>query len=73
MKTATETNNFHEVEVSTVTLSNGTIETIIFFNDTELWCTRKVQDIKKQHKIGVKYAENKNLRFGNPFSQAILS
>lgn len=57
MKTITETKNFKEVVVSTV-IENGQIETIIFFNGCEIWSTVLIQDIEKQHKIGVKVAES---------------
>jgi hypothetical protein len=57
MKTTTETKNFKEVLVSTV-IYNGRVETIIFFNGCDIWQTVLVQDIEKQHKIGVKVAES---------------
>lgn len=57
MTTIAETNNFKEVIVSTVILPNNIIETIIFFNNCEVWSTKKVQDVQKQHEISVKYAK----------------
>lgn len=60
MKTQTETKNFKPVTVSTVIVNNK-VETMIFFNGCEIWSTNKVQDVKKQHHLSIRVAENYTL------------
>jgi len=65
MTTTTETRNFKEVKVSTVVLHCGKIETIIFYNGSEAKEMSKVQDVKKQHEIAVKFAQKATLSVEN--------
>ena len=63
MHTQTETRNFKPVLVSTVVV-DGKPETMVFFNDSEIWSTKKVLDAQEQHQIGVNVAEKYTLYNG---------
>lgn len=72
LKTNTETNNFESVMVSTCVLESGTIETMIFFNGTEIYSNSARKDVERQHEIGVRIAEKYNLYYGHPYSEPLF-
>jgi len=61
MKTNTETRNFKEVTVSTVTLPDGRIETIIFYNGCEVKEMSKLSTVIGQHNAAVKFCQKSKL------------
>lgn len=65
MKTTTETRNFKEVVISTVSLPDGRIETIIFFNGLEAKCMSVLTDPIKQHNAAVNFAKKATLTIEN--------